>query len=94
MSQCDDHGAPNSDDPSQRSPNIAERQRRERKRQSDRVAQREHRKRQKLYIEELESQLKILKTTDQSETSRLATENIRMREEVCLHMLLSLCVGR
>lgn len=58
--------------------------RRERKRQTDRNAQREHRKRQKQYIEELEAQITLLKSPGPSETSQLATQNIRLREEVGL----------
>lgn len=77
--QPENEGCGNS---SRDTPVTTERQRRERKRQTDRVAQREHRKRQKLYIEQLEAQLKILKSSDQSETARLAVENFRMREEV------------
>ncbi|KAI8649279.1 hypothetical protein NCS57_01464500 [Fusarium keratoplasticum] len=56
--------------------------RRERKRQTDRNAQREHRKRQKQYIEELEAQITLLKSPGPSETSQLATQNIRLREEL------------
>lgn len=61
---------------------MAEEQRRARKRQTDRVAQQQHRKRQKVYIEQLETQLNIIKSSDQSEVARLATQNFRLREEV------------
>ncbi|KAJ3462290.1 hypothetical protein MRS44_007076 [Fusarium solani] len=56
--------------------------RRERKRQTDRMAQRQHRKRQKQYIEELEAQIALLKTPGPSETSQLATQNIRLQDEL------------
>lgn len=58
--------------------------RRERKRQTDRLAQRQHRKRQKQYIEELEAQIALLKTPGPSETSQLAAQNIRLQDEVGL----------
>lgn len=59
-------------------------ERRERKRQTDRVAQQQHRKRQKKYIEELEHKLGVLQSGDQSEIVRLGTENFRLRQTVGL----------
>lgn len=52
---------------------------RERKRQTDRVAQREHRKRQRQYIEQLEEQLSVLKSRDQLGLGAL---NVRLQDEV------------
>ncbi|KAJ3535515.1 hypothetical protein NM208_g7106 [Fusarium decemcellulare] len=57
-------------------------QRRERKRQTDRNAQRQHRKRQKQYIEELEAQITLLKAPGPTETSQLATQNIMLQDEL------------
>ncbi|KAF7554066.1 hypothetical protein G7Z17_g3175 [Cylindrodendrum hubeiense] len=56
--------------------------RRERKRFTDRVAQRQHRKRQKLYIEELEDQLRVLRSGGQSEVAQLTAHNARLYDEV------------
>lgn len=56
--------------------------RRERKRFTDRVAQRQHRKRQKLHIEELEAQLRVLKAGGQSEVAQLTARNARLYDEV------------
>lgn len=58
--------------------------RKDRKRVTDRVAQREHRRRQKIYVEELEAQVKVLKqqsVTDQA-GGPLLLENERLRAEV------------
>jgi hypothetical protein len=56
--------------------------RRERKRFTDRVAQRQHRKRQKLYIEELEAKLRVLRSGGQSEVAQLTAHNARLYDEV------------
>ncbi|KAH7169885.1 hypothetical protein EDB81DRAFT_637426 [Dactylonectria macrodidyma] len=56
--------------------------RRERKRFTDRVAQRQHRKRQKLHIEELEAQLRALKSGGQSEVAQLTAHNARLYDEL------------
>lgn len=57
--------------------------RRARKRQTDRVAQQQHRKRQKLYIEELESKVALLTSASQAQSaSRLAVQNLRLQQEV------------
>ncbi|KAG7119850.1 hypothetical protein HYQ44_004346 [Verticillium longisporum] len=56
--------------------------RKERKRLTDRVAQREHRKRQKQYIEELEAQLSMLKEGGQSDVAQLAARNLRLYDEL------------
>jgi hypothetical protein len=56
--------------------------RRERKRETDRVAQREHRKRQKLYVEELEQQIRVLQSRDQSDIAKIASQNLRLKDEV------------
>jgi hypothetical protein len=57
--------------------------RRERKRASDRLAQREHRKRQREYIDELEAQLKLIKEGSHSESvAVLVAENERLKAEV------------
>lgn len=56
---------------------------RERKRANDRLAQQEHRKRQKQYIEELEAKVDFL--TNKSSTDKIATlmrENKNLRQEV------------
>lgn len=57
-------------------------QRLERKRATDRVAQREHRKRQKDYIEELEAQLQMVKGDGRDGLAQLMEENERLRKEV------------
>ena len=58
--------------------------RKARKRVTDRAAQREHRRRQKLYVEDLETQVRILK--EQSVAGQaggtLLLENERLRAEV------------
>lgn len=66
--------------------------RKARKRATDRLAQREHRRRQKLYVEELESQLKGLKhKSTANQVSILMEENGRLRNEVgALFLSLSL----
>ncbi|CEL09173.1 hypothetical protein ASPCAL12313 [Aspergillus calidoustus] len=57
--------------------------RRERKRASDRLAQREHRKRQREYIDELEAQLKLIKEGSHSESvAVLVAENERLKAEL------------
>ncbi|KAL2202237.1 hypothetical protein CC79DRAFT_1401903 [Sarocladium strictum] len=56
--------------------------RRERKRETDRVAQREHRKRQKLYVEELEQQIRVLQSRDQSDVAKIASQNLRLKDEL------------
>ncbi|KAH6677854.1 hypothetical protein F5X68DRAFT_264014 [Plectosphaerella plurivora] len=57
--------------------------RRARKRQTDRVAQQQHRKRQKQYIEELESQVALLKSASQNQAaSRLAIQNLKLQTEL------------
>jgi hypothetical protein len=60
----------------------AEKRRRERKRFTDKLAQRHHRKRQKLYIEELEGRLNLLKSGADSGTAELVAQNLRLQEEV------------
>jgi hypothetical protein len=58
-------------------------QRRERKRATDREAQREHRKRQKEYIEELETQLEFVKQTScTKQVAALLAENEKLHQEV------------
>lgn len=60
-----------------------ERQRKERKRAIDRAAQREHRKRQREYVEHLESQLAMAKQGSASDqVARLLRENEQLRNEV------------
>ncbi|KAH8589604.1 hypothetical protein B0O99DRAFT_745891 [Bisporella sp. PMI_857] len=64
--------------------------RKDRKRATDRLAQREHRRRQKMYVEDLENQLRVLKhesTTNPNST--LLEENERLRNEAKLKALLS-----
>ncbi|KAL3483145.1 hypothetical protein BJX62DRAFT_245189 [Aspergillus germanicus] len=57
--------------------------RRERKRASDRLAQREHRRRQREYIDELEAQLKLIKEGSHSESvAVLVAENERLKNEL------------
>lgn len=64
---------------------------RERKRQTDRLAQREHRKRQRQYIEKLEDQLNVLQSRDQSEVVRLGTLNFRLKAEVVRSCFVAQC---
>ncbi|KAI8671934.1 hypothetical protein NCS56_00655600 [Fusarium sp. Ph1] len=55
----------------------------DRKRRADRVAQRNHRRRQKLYIEELEAEVALLKSASEAETAaRHATQNLRLQKEL------------
>ena len=58
--------------------------RRERKRATDRAAQREHRRRQKLYVEELEAQLALVRGGSLSDQlAQVMQENEKLRKEVC-----------
>ncbi|RKL32817.1 hypothetical protein BFJ72_g10317 [Fusarium proliferatum] len=56
--------------------------RRAKKRQTDRNAQRQHRKRQKQYIEGLEAQISLLKSAGKSESSQLAAQNLQLQDEL------------
>ncbi|KAL3444244.1 hypothetical protein BJX65DRAFT_311023 [Aspergillus insuetus] len=57
--------------------------RREKKRASDRLAQREHRRRQREYIDELEAQLKLIKEGSHSESvAVLVAENEKLKAEL------------
>lgn len=57
--------------------------RKERKRASDRAAQREHRKRQRQYVEELESQLEMVRKGSHSQSvATLMAENEKLKTEV------------
>lgn len=57
--------------------------RRERKRNTDRIAQREHRKRQKQYVEELEARIDLMiNSTGSGKNVALMKENASLREEV------------
>nr|RBQ90457.1 hypothetical protein FVER53263_13395 [Fusarium verticillioides] len=56
--------------------------RRAKKRQTDRNAQRQHRKRQKQYIEGLEAQISLLKSADKTEASQLAAQNLQLQDEL------------
>ncbi|KAF5622018.1 hypothetical protein F25303_12201 [Fusarium sp. NRRL 25303] len=56
--------------------------RRAKKRQTDRNAQRQHRKRQKQYIEGLEAQISLLKSAGKSEASQLAAQNLQLQDEL------------
>lgn len=58
--------------------------RRAKKRQTDRNAQRQHRKRQKQYIEGLEAQISLLKSAGKTEASQLAAQNLQLQDEVGL----------
>lgn len=61
--------------------------RQDRKRRTDRVAQRNHRRRQKLYIEELEAEVALLKSASETETAaRHATQNLHLQKEVCIDL--------
>ncbi|KAL2858527.1 hypothetical protein BJY01DRAFT_241856 [Aspergillus pseudoustus] len=63
-------------------PSTAE-DRREKKRASDRLAQREHRRRQREYIDELEAQLRLIKEGSHSESvAALVAENERLKSEL------------
>ena len=66
--------------------NKGKQARKERKRVTDRVAQREHRRRQKVYVEELEAEIRLLKdqTMNDRSGSVLIQENERLRKEVNL----------
>lgn len=62
--------------------NVAD-SRRDRKRAADRVAQREHRRRQKKYVEELEAKLEFIKqNTSSDRVTQLLIENENLKEEV------------
>lgn len=65
----------------------AEKRRRERKRFTDKLAQRHHRKRQKLYIEELEGRLNMLKSGSGGDSgpAELVAQNLRLQEEVIIN---------
>jgi hypothetical protein len=66
--------------PSNKTPAQA---RKERKRENDRLAQREHRKRQRQYVEELEAQLELFRQAPGAgELSSLLEENQQLRKEV------------
>lgn len=59
--------------------------RKARKRATDRVAQREHRRRQKVYVEELEAQVRVLKqqsVADQIGVLLLENEGLRTEVEM------------
>ncbi|KAF5973531.1 hypothetical protein FBULB1_8277 [Fusarium bulbicola] len=56
--------------------------RRAKKRQTDRNAQRQHRKRQKQYIEGLEAQISLLKSAGKTEASQLAAQNLQLQDEL------------
>ncbi|KAG5789224.1 hypothetical protein H9Q69_011728 [Fusarium xylarioides] len=56
--------------------------RRAKKRQTDRNAQRQHRKRQKQYIEGLEAQISLLKSASKTEASQLAAQNLQLQDEL------------
>jgi hypothetical protein len=57
--------------------------RRERKRATDRAAQREHRRRQKLYIEDLEAQLALVRDGSlDDQLAQVMRENDKLRTEV------------
>uniref|UniRef100_A0A0D2YE18 BZIP domain-containing protein n=1 Tax=Fusarium oxysporum (strain Fo5176) TaxID=660025 RepID=A0A0D2YE18_FUSOF len=55
--------------------------RRAKKRQTDRNAQRQHRKRQKQYIEGLEAQISLLKSAGKTEASQIAAQNLQLQDE-------------
>lgn len=62
--------------------------RRERKRTTDRLAQREHRKRQKQYVEELEGRIELMmNSSDSDKNAALLKENASLRQEVLLPFL-------
>lgn len=59
------------------------RRRRERKRATDRAAQREHRRRQKLYVEDLEAQLALVRGGSlDDQLAQVMRENGKLRAEV------------
>ena len=59
------------------------RRRRERKRATDRAAQREHRRRQKLYVEDLEAQLALVREGSlDDQLAQVMRENDKLRTEV------------
>lgn len=63
--------------------------RRERKRATDRTAQREHRRRQKLYVEELEARLELLQNSNPNDQlGQVLKENEELRKEVGLPLFL------
>jgi hypothetical protein len=69
-----------------RTPEDADiRRRRERKRATDRAAQREHRRRQKLYVEDLEAQLALVRCGSlDDQLAQVMRENEKLRAEVSL----------
>lgn len=69
-------------DPDLSAPHTGEPSRKERKRIADRNAQREHRKRQKRHVEELEAQLALVSEGGASEIASLVAENTQLRTEV------------
>ncbi|KAM5341809.1 hypothetical protein ACJ41O_014840 [Fusarium nematophilum] len=54
----------------------------EKKRQTDRIAQQKHRKRQREHIEQLEKQLKVIQQGGESEIAQLVAENAKLRDEI------------
>lgn len=54
----------------------------EKKRQTDRIAQQKHRKRQREHIAQLEKQLQVIQQGGESEIAQLVSENAKLREEV------------
>ena len=69
-------------DPDLSAQQTGESSRKERKRIADRNAQREHRKRQKRHVEELEAQLALVREGGASEVASLISENCQLRSEV------------
>ncbi|KAJ4177318.1 hypothetical protein NW755_013914 [Fusarium falciforme] len=54
----------------------------EKKRQTDRIAQQKHRKRQREHIAQLEKQLQVIQQGGESEIAQLVSENAKLREEM------------
>ncbi|KAH7161517.1 hypothetical protein EDB81DRAFT_925036 [Dactylonectria macrodidyma] len=54
----------------------------EKKRQTDRIAQQKHRRRQREHIAQLEKQLQVIQEGGQSEIAQLVAENTALREEI------------
>lgn len=76
-------GSRRGDESASTPPENDQQQKRARKRATDRVAQQEHRKRQKLYVEQLEAKVAFM--LDDSSTDRVTTllrENEALREEL------------
>lgn len=66
------------------SPGQTQDAKKQRKRDADRLAQREHRRRQKQHIQDLEAEIRLLKEQpSRGQVVQLVEENRLLKEEVC-----------